>query len=561
MKEPFPRAIRGGSGARRPPRPALALRAGAWPGGFWPPSYRAASFVAAVLLAVCLLSPGAAKSAGVSPEGQAPVLTVEEARARLQYLSEELARVEEWVERNWEREFSARHPEFAPSGAKESAADRKNRELRVRMAVSDLKKALRAERKEALERERLAILAKEIEEDFPVRLGPYDPERGEYPLLLGFGWPAGLSIRLRVSERESRIFAVTFPRVLSAKFRVTEKGDVLLLSLYRGRITAEAAVSVAPPGPRLLWQASHESWVTSVVFAPDGSRIYSAGADGSVCAWDAETGNRVLCLKDIEMALSLAVLPDGGSFATGGADGFVRLRDAATGRTLWQAQAAGMVLSVAVNPDGRFVAAGDDGGFLRVLNAVTGHELLRADLGAPVRSVAFSPGGRMIAVGTEGRAVVLWDMAANRPAWRVEGDGAVYAVAAGGAPAAVAAAGAWKRIRVLNESDGMERWSQPAEGEVRTLHFDRAGRLLAAGGSNYAARVFLAETGESLWAAQVGSPVRSLSFGPGGRRLAVGSADFAVRLFEIDEGDRVIAAFCSFGRVFVERDRARAILR
>lgn len=489
--------------------------------------------------------------------------TVEEARARLQALAVEAGRVDRWVEENWEAEFARRNPglPLGPRRRGENPEAYRAREMRVRMAASELKTALRNERNESLEKQRQALLAQEIAEELPVRLGPYDADRGEYPLLLGFGWPADLSIRFRVPEKESRAFAVAFPRTLPAKFRVNEKGEVLLVALERGRIAAEAAIFVAAPGPRLLWQASHDSWVTAVCFRPDGSRVVSAGGDGAIAAWDAETGTRLLHLPDVEMALSLAVSPDGALMTTGGADGYVRLRAGRDGREIWKSRTSGMVFSVAFSPDGRFIASGDDGGTLRVWSAESGKEILRAELGTPVRAVAFSPRGRMIGAGTEGKIVVLWDMAANREVWRAGFDGPVYAVAMSGRGGFVAAAGATEKIRVLREADGSEVWSRKADGEIRTVQFDRRGRLLAAGGAGYTARVLAADTGEPLWSASVGSPVRSVAFGPDGVKLAVGSADFQVRLFEVDEGDRVIAAYCSFGRIYVERERVRSLLR
>ena len=99
--------------------------------------------------------------------------------------------MDDWVEEHCGEEFAARHPELAPpeGGGKEPEAARRARDMRVRIALSDLKSAMRKERRVWLERELTALLSEEVEEDLPVRLGSYDADRGEYPLLLGFGWP------------------------------------------------------------------------------------------------------------------------------------------------------------------------------------------------------------------------------------------------------------------------------------------------------------------------------------------------------------------------------------
>jgi outer membrane protein assembly factor BamB len=491
-----------------------------------------------------------------------PVQTVAEGRERLRYLKEEFVQVERWVEENWEAEFASRHPDLArrPKIPKETPQSARERAMRVRMAISDLKRGMRAERREWLRRELVALLSQDIREDLPVRLGPYDPDRGEYPLLFGFGWPSGLIVRMKVPEREKAIFAARFPKAFPVRLRLNEKGEVTLLSLERGNREKETTVYLAPPGPTLLWQGSHESWVTSVACRPDGSQALSAGADGMLVAWDVETGNRVWRREDVEMALSLAYSPDGSSFVTGGTDSYLRMRDVGTGGEQWRASTSGMIFSVAFSPDGRHIVSGDDGGTIRVFRATSGREILRVDLDAPVRAVGFSPGGKTIVAGTEENFVVLWEMGSGRQLWRKEIGWPVFSVdvSAGGL---VAVGGAESRLVVLKESDGTEVWSQKTGGEIRSVRFDASGRLLGAGGGGYQARVFLGESGELLWSASIGSPVRSVAFSTGGRKLLVGSADYTVRLFEVDEGDRVVAAYWSYGRLYVERDRASWIFR
>ncbi len=517
-----------------------------------------------VAILAALLVAAVPSSAAFAGEADAPLpSTVEEVRARHQYLRQQASQVDQWVDEHWEEEFPQFYPALprGPKGARETAQAYREREMRTWVAIAELKARLRLERREWIETERQTLLAMEIRQPLPVRLGAYDPDRGLYPLLLGFGWPSGLAVTLKVPEGKKDAFAAAFPRSVPAVFRINEKEEVYVLSIDKASLGADPSVVIGQAGPRLLWRAAHASWVTAVSLRPDGAQVVSGGGDGALCAWDAETGDALWRLPDVEMAMSLAHGPGGAAIATGGADSLVRMRDAGTGKEMWRGEASGMVFSVAFGPDGRFLASGDDGGALRVWNAKTGKEDLLVDLGAPVLALDYSRDGRSVVLGSESGFVALRDVVTNRELWTVPFGGPVYSVAVSPAGHLMVAGGGASEVRAFKVSDGSEVWRRKADGEVRAIRFDPSGRILAFGGSGYSVHVVTAETGEPVWAASVGSPVRALAFGPEGKKLAVGSADFGVRLFAIDEGDRLAAAFCAFGTVYVERGAAPRLFR
>jgi len=521
--------------------------------------------MAALLVLLCGAAlPGTAAATGSSTTPSAH--TIESAQARLRYLQEEDRRIEAWVERNWEKELAKAEPDLSGGGRRrgETEAAFKAREMRFRLAASGAKERLRKERAGWIRKERAELLAAEIREMIPARLDPYDAGRGDYPLFLGFGWPAGLSVRLRVPEDSRKIFELRYSGKLPATFRLNAQGDVFLLSLgkfWKGTDGVTPLVHIPPPGPRLLWEASHGSWVTSVAFRPDGSQVLSAGADGTIGAWEAVTGNRVFLLDNAELALSVAYSPDGATFATGGADSVLRLRDAGDGRELWSLPAGGRILSVAFGADGRHIATGDGSGKASVWDVRTGRETANADLKAPVWAVAFTGGGNSLVAGGEGNAVVLWSLLHDRQTWRKEVEWPVYTVSVSRDLGLVAVGGAGNRILVLRERDGSVEWSADMGGEVRSARFDPSGSFLGVGGAGYEVKVFAAGSGQPRWTAVIGNPIRSLAFGPGGTRLVVGSSDFSVRVFEVTEEERVVAAYWSPGRVWLERGKENTLFR
>lgn len=160
------------------------------------------------------------------------------------------------------------------------------------------------------------------------------------------------------------------------------------------------------------------SGVFGVEYSPDGSRILTAGADGSARLWDADSGEELLALYGHTGGVQDAVLsPDGSRIVTAGGDGSVRVWDAQTGEEI--AQLAGDLLSVfrvAYSPDGRYIASAGGNQVVNLWDAQTFESVyppLRAAV--PLYTLSFSPDGSMLAAGggsSEGRRgdVYVWDV-------------------------------------------------------------------------------------------------------------------------------------------------------
>ena len=79
----------------------------------------------------------------------------------------------------------------------------------------------------------------------------------------------------------------------------------------------------------------HSSWVNSVAYSPDGTKIISGSTDGTVKIWDANTGQ---CLKTLEghsySVNSVAYSPDGTKIISCSEDKTIKIWNANTGQCL-----------------------------------------------------------------------------------------------------------------------------------------------------------------------------------------------------------------------------------
>jgi WD40 repeat protein len=79
-------------------------------------------------------------------------------------------------------------------------------------------------------------------------------------------------------------------------------------------------------GQRVAALARNTGFVVDLAFSADGSRLATAGGDGTVRVWDPRSGEQLLVLRGHKgAATSVAFSPDGSRLASAGTDGTVRI--------------------------------------------------------------------------------------------------------------------------------------------------------------------------------------------------------------------------------------------
>ena len=105
----------------------------------------------------------------------------------------------------------------------------------------------------------------------------------------------------------------------------------------------------------------HTGPVRGVAYSPDGTRLATASADGTVRIWDGTTGETLHILTGHTNAVrGVAYSPDGTRLATTSADGTARIWDATTGEHLWCHYHLGTKASATFTALGDLVSASGD---------------------------------------------------------------------------------------------------------------------------------------------------------------------------------------------------------
>lgn len=272
--------------------------------------------------------------------------------------------------------------------------------------------------------------------------------------------------------------------------------------------------------------AGHNSWVRSVAFSRDGSRLFTSDYGGRVYCWLTSEANPkpVWSVQAHHgWVRSISISPDNVQLASGGNDQLVRLWAADTGRPIHDLHGhSSHVYNAAFHPHGKVLVSADLKGIVKVWNAsnakcereLDGKTLHKFDAGfaadiGGVRGMAFSADGALLAcagitevtnafAGVGQPLVVVFDFANGKP-------------------------------------KHLLRCDKSFQGVCWGVVFHPTGYVIGAGGGGSGGAIWFWKLADGKLAHSISSPspARDIDLHPDGKRLVTAHYDSSLRVHEL----------------------------
>jgi WD40 repeat protein len=303
--------------------------------------------------------------------------------------------------------------------------------------------------------------------------------------------------------------------------------------------------------------ATHDDWVNSVAFSPDGQYLVSGSGDGTARVWEAATRTEIARMTHDDWVNSVAFSPDGKYVVSGSNDGTARVWEVLSENEIFRITLErGSVWFVAFSPNGQHIALGGCGeledienlvcarGKISILDINTEKEIFQRTYDDWVNSVAFSPDSQYIVLGGDDGTARVLEIPSGTEIARVTHGDWVNSVDFGPDNQYVVSGSSDGTARVWEAATGKEIARIIHDESVKSVAFSPDGQYVVSGSDDGTARLWEAGTGKEIVRMTHDDWVRSVAFSLDGHYVVSGSADGSIRLWSWNPVD-LIASTCS----------------
>ena len=360
---------------------------------------------------------------------------------------------------------------------------------------------------------------------------------------------SGLTIPIRLERLVMQMVEMDEDKRPSSIAGIKEELQRIATGVLGGQMasTSFAQTTSSPPSPPMYARMApignvfcihrgHSGSVQTISWSPDGTRIASAGNDGSVQVWDAHAGDTLFtCQGHTGRIRSVAWSPGGRFIASASEDRTVQIWNATTGRRMLTYQGhSHNVVSVTWSPDAKYIASASIDMTVQVWHAATGQVYLTyPEHSDVVDTVAWSPDGQYIASAGYDTTVQVWHAKTGRKVYIYDGHAALVHTVAWSPDSQYIASGGSYDVEVWNAITGASMCSyREHTGLVYDVAWSPDGtRIVSCAGGNRV-RIWDAKTATTIFTfAGHASEINAVAWSPDGTRIASGGNDKTVQVW------------------------------
>ena len=352
------------------------------------------------------------------------------------------------------------------------------------------------------------------------------------------------------------------------------------------------ALKSDPQTKHLFALYGHQNGFNGLAYTPDGARLVTASADGTVRVWDAASGQQLFIVPGSKgMIDSMALSQDGMRLFTSHSDGSLRLWNLTpTGSQEWQVitpawrgwfvrpsniyvtayapdnsgkdifkqwdlspagakelrsttvEHGAQISAMLSTPDlSRYVTLGADS-IARVWDSATGAQLVSFAFDGFAFGMDISPDGSQVALGNEDGKAAVWDLATGKKLFDLAGHTAYIRGVAFSLDGKQLATGSNDQTaRIWDAANGklLQTISDPVDPIMLVAYSPDGKRLLT--GSGNLGKVWDIQTGKQLLTLTGhSSTILGVAFSPDGSRIATGGLDGTSKVWDAATGQALL---------------------